>query len=74
MLHRRAGAGRDPPGGGGGGIYNVYIIYSHQQKLVLLHLWRVNVKTIGGFINITFADFFIDKAARIIILRAVQIL
>ncbi len=28
--------------------------------MVLLHLWRVNVKTIGGFINITFADFFID--------------
>jgi hypothetical protein len=43
--------------------YNAYIIYSHQQKLVLLHLWRVNVKTIGGFINITFADFFIDKTA-----------
>ncbi len=27
-----------------------------ELKVVLLHLWRVNVKTIGGFINITLAD------------------
>jgi hypothetical protein len=27
-----------------------------ELKLVLLHLWRVNVKTIGGFFNIPLAD------------------
>jgi hypothetical protein len=35
----------------------------YELKVVLLHLWRVNVKTIGGFINIPLADFFIDKTA-----------
>jgi hypothetical protein len=42
---------------------NAYIWSSHQQgytvnelKVVLLHLWQVNVKTIGGFINIPLAD------------------
>jgi hypothetical protein len=29
----------------------------YELKVVLLHLWRVNVKTIGGFINIPLADF-----------------
>jgi hypothetical protein len=33
------------------------------KVVVLLHLWRVNVKTTGGFINIPLADFFIDKTA-----------
>ncbi len=33
----------------------------YEVKLVLLHLWRVYVKTTGGFINIPLADFFIDK-------------
>jgi hypothetical protein len=28
-----------------------------ELKVVLLHLWRVNVKTIPGFINITLDDF-----------------
>jgi hypothetical protein len=32
-------------------------------KVVLLHLWRVNVKTIGGFICIPFGDFHTDKIA-----------
>jgi hypothetical protein len=35
----------------------------YEQKRVLLHLWRVDVKTIGGFINISLADFFIDKTS-----------
>jgi hypothetical protein len=38
----------------------------YQLKVVLLHLWRVNVKTIGGFTNIPFADLFIDKAASLL--------
>ncbi len=29
----------------------------YELKLVLLHLWRVNVTTMGGFINIPLADF-----------------
>ena len=28
----------------------------YELKVVLLHHWRVNVKTIGGFINIPLAD------------------
>ncbi len=28
----------------------------YELKVVLLHLWRVNVKTIDGFINIPLAD------------------
>ncbi len=32
-------------------------------KVVLLHLWRVNVKTTGGFLSISFGDFHTDKIA-----------
>jgi hypothetical protein len=35
----------------------------YELKLVLLHLWRVNVKTTSRFIHIPLADFFIDKTA-----------
>jgi hypothetical protein len=35
----------------------------YKLKIVLLHLWRVNVKAIPGFIHISLADFFIDKLA-----------
>ncbi len=35
----------------------------YELNMVLLLVWRVNVKTIGGFINIPFADFFLDKNA-----------
>ncbi len=35
----------------------------YELKVVLLHRWRVNVKTIGGFMNIALAHFFIDKTA-----------
>jgi hypothetical protein len=35
----------------------------YELKVVLLHLWRVNFKTIREFINIPLADFFIDKTA-----------
>jgi hypothetical protein len=31
--------------------------YRYEQKVVLLHLWCVNVKTIPGFIHIPLADF-----------------
>ncbi len=30
-------------------------------KVVLLHLWRINVKTTRGFINIPLEDFHMDK-------------
>jgi hypothetical protein len=30
--------------------------YERKMVPVLLHLWRVNVKTIGGFIDIPLAD------------------
>jgi hypothetical protein len=33
----------------------------YELKVILLHLWCINVKAIGGFINIPLADFFIDK-------------
>jgi hypothetical protein len=35
----------------------------YELKVVLLHLWRLNVKMIPGFIHITLADLFIDKLA-----------
>ncbi len=34
-----------------------------RPKVVLLHLWLVNVKTTGGFICISFGDFHLDKIA-----------
>ncbi len=36
---------------------------SKELKVVLIHLWRVNVKTARGFIYISLADFHIDKTA-----------
>ncbi len=44
-------------------IFDVHTITVKQVKLkvVLLHLWSVNVKTTRGFINISLDDFFIDK-------------
>jgi hypothetical protein len=36
---------------------------SKKLKVVLLHLWRVNVKTTRGFISIPLGDFYIDKTA-----------
>jgi hypothetical protein len=35
----------------------------YELEVVLLHLLRLNLKTIGGFINTPRADFFIDKTA-----------
>jgi hypothetical protein len=35
----------------------------YELKMVLIRLWSGNIKTIGGFINIPLADFFIDKTA-----------
>ncbi len=43
---------------------------SKRQKVVLLYLWRIDVKTTGGFINIPVEDFHLVKT--IIILRTVQ--
>jgi hypothetical protein len=34
---------------------------SKRLKVVLLHLWRINVKTTGGFINISDEDFHMVK-------------
>jgi hypothetical protein len=34
---------------------------SKALKVVLFHLWRVNVKTTRGFINIPLEDFHIGK-------------
>ncbi len=36
---------------------------SKRLKVVLLHLWHVNVKTTGGFILISLGDFHTDKIA-----------
>jgi hypothetical protein len=36
---------------------------STELRVVLLHLWRVNVMTTCGFINIPLEDFHIDKTA-----------
>ncbi len=47
-------------------LYYVYLIFTpakYEMKVVLLHLWRVDVKTVPGFIHSTLADFFIDKLA-----------
>jgi hypothetical protein len=39
------------------GIYDLHSsIARYELKVVLLHLWRVNVTTIDGFINIPLAD------------------
>ncbi len=35
----------------------------YELKVVLLHLWRVNVKMISGFINIPLADLSHSKLA-----------
>ncbi len=52
---------------GGRDVMRIFDLHTskarYQLKVVLLHLWRVNVKMIGEFINIPFADFFIDKTA-----------
>ncbi len=37
---------------------------SREFKVVLLPLWRVNVKTTRGFIYISLEDFHMDKTAR----------
>ncbi len=48
---------------------NMYIFDVHTCKaskrlnVVLLHLWRINVKTTHGFIKIQLKDFHIDKTA-----------
>ncbi len=36
---------------------------SKELKVLQLHLWRVNVKTIGGFIYISLEDLHMDKTA-----------
>jgi hypothetical protein len=46
---------------GGGDIMGIFDLHINKAryvlKVALVHLWRVNVKTIGGFINIPLADF-----------------
>ncbi len=45
-------------------IFNVHTSDVNKElKVVLIHLWRVNVKTTRGFINIPLDDFLIDKTA-----------
>ncbi len=45
----------------------VFYVYtskaSKRLKMVLLHLWRINVRTTRGFINIPLEEFHIDKTA-----------
>ncbi len=36
---------------------------SYRLKMVLLHLWRVNVKMIGRFIGNSLGVFYTDKIA-----------
>ncbi len=47
-----------------------YVFDAHTSKArrtdgdtIVFHLWRVNVKTTGGFICISLGDFHIDKTA-----------
>ncbi len=45
---------------------NTYVFDVHTSKAskilkVVLHLWRINVKTTGGFINIPVEDFYMVK-------------
>jgi hypothetical protein len=47
-------------------IFDVYTSKASKRLNVVpgtLHLWRANVKTIPGIINISMEDFFIDKSA-----------
>ncbi len=45
-------------------IFDLHISKAkYELKVVLLYLWSVNVKTIGGFINILLDDYFVDKTA-----------
>jgi hypothetical protein len=49
-------------------IFDVYTSKASKTKRLnvvpgTLHLWRANVKTIPGIINISMEDFFIDKSA-----------
>jgi hypothetical protein len=34
---------------------------SQKLKMVILHLWQINVKTTGGFINIQIENFHMVK-------------
>jgi hypothetical protein len=39
-------------------VFDVHTSKANKRpKVVLLHLWRINVKTTGGFINIPVEDF-----------------
>jgi hypothetical protein len=46
---------------GGRDVMRIFDLHTskarYELKVVLLHLWRVNVKTTGGFSNISLADF-----------------
>ncbi len=53
---------------GAAGCEYVFDVHTSKARLkvvvVLLHLWRVKVKTTRGFIYISFGDFHIDKIAQ----------
>jgi hypothetical protein len=45
-------------------VYDVHMSKaSKRPKVVPLHLWRINIKTTGGFINIPVEDFHMVKTA-----------
>ncbi len=45
-------------------IFDVHTLKASKElKVVLLHLWRVNVKTARGFVYISLGDFHMDKTA-----------
>jgi hypothetical protein len=46
---------------------------SKRLKGVLLHLWRINVKTTGGFICVSFGDFHIDKVANCTFVQSLNV-
>ncbi len=39
------------------------VLVGNELKVILFHLWRVNVKKTRGFINIPLEDFHIDEIA-----------
>ncbi len=45
-------------------VWNIFDVHTSlinkELKVIILHLWRVNVKTTRGFINIPLEDFHID--------------
>jgi hypothetical protein len=55
-------------------VKNIFYVHTSKAgkklKVILLYLWRINVKTTGGFICISFGDFHIDKVNMVLYLKS----